>query len=53
MKTIGLTGAGGGKLALVSDLLLDVPSMSTPRIQELHMPIYHFICQQVEEYSTK
>lgn len=53
MKTIGLTGAGGGRLASVSDLLLDVPSMSTPRIQELHMPIYHFICQQVEEFSIK
>lgn len=51
MKTIGLTGYGGGKLAAVSDLLLDVPSTSTPRIQELHMPIYHFICEQVEELS--
>jgi len=48
MKTIGLTGAGGGKLASVADLLLDVPSRSTPRIQELHMQIYHFICEQVE-----
>lgn len=49
MKTIGLTGAGGGKLASVADLLLDVPSRSTPRIQELHMQIYHFICEQVEK----
>jgi D-sedoheptulose 7-phosphate isomerase len=48
MKTIGLTGTGGGKLASVADLLLDVPSSSTPRIQELHMQIYHFICEQVE-----
>ena len=48
MKTIGLTGMGGGKLASVTDLLLDVPSNSTPRIQELHMPIYHFICERVE-----
>lgn len=48
MKTVGLTGAGGGKLASLTDLLLDVPSSSTPRIQELHMQIYHFICEQVE-----
>ena len=48
MKTIGLTGAGGGKLASVADILIDVPSKSTPRIQELHMQIYHFICEQVE-----
>ena len=53
MRTISLTGAGGGKLALVSDLLLDVPSVSTPRIQELHMPIYHFICEQVEASNSK
>jgi D-sedoheptulose 7-phosphate isomerase len=48
MKTIGLTGSGGGKLALLADHLIDVPSRSTPRIQELHMQIYHFICEQVE-----
>ena len=48
MKTLGLTGSGGGKLALETDLLIDVPSKSTPRIQELHMQIYHFICEQVE-----
>jgi D-sedoheptulose 7-phosphate isomerase len=48
MKTIGFTGEGGGKLASVADLLIDVPSLNTPRIQELHMPMYHFICEQVE-----
>ncbi|WP_445772201.1 D-sedoheptulose-7-phosphate isomerase [Rheinheimera sp.] len=48
MKTIALTGQGGGKLALFADLLIDVPSKATPRIQEIHLPIYHYICQQVE-----
>lgn len=48
MKTIALTGQGGGKLAAVADLLIDVPSRSTPRIQELHLPIYHYLCEQVE-----
>lgn len=48
MKTIALTGQGGGKLAAVADLLIDVPSLSTPRIQELHLPIYHYLCEQVE-----
>ena len=32
----------------VADLLISVPSKSTPRIQELHLPIYHFVCEQVE-----
>lgn len=48
MKTIGLTGVGGGKMAALCDVLLDVPSGETPRIQEMHIVIYHFICEQVE-----
>jgi len=48
MNTIGLTGAGGGKMAALCDVLLDVPSDITPRIQEMHIVIYHFICEQIE-----
>lgn len=48
MITIGMTGKGGGKLAPITDILLDVPSNITPRVQELHLPIYHYICEQVE-----
>jgi D-sedoheptulose 7-phosphate isomerase len=48
MVTVGMTGEGGGRLASVSDVLLDVPSNITPRVQELHLPIYHYICEQVE-----
>ena len=48
MRTLALTGQGGGKLASCADLLIDVPSRSTPRIQELHQPIYHYLCEQVE-----
>ncbi|MBL0125315.1 MAG: D-sedoheptulose 7-phosphate isomerase [Betaproteobacteria bacterium] len=48
MKTIGLTGAGGGKMAPLCDVLLDVPSRETPRIQEMHVVLYHFMCEQVE-----
>jgi D-sedoheptulose 7-phosphate isomerase len=52
MKTIALTGRGGGKCAAVADVLLDVPSDSTPRIQEAHMVIYHTICELVEAAFT-
>lgn len=48
MKTIAFTGMGGGKLAGLSDILLDVPSRSTPLIQQAHICLYHFICEQVE-----
>ena len=49
MTTIGLTGRDGGTLSDFSDILINVPSNSTPRIQELHLPIYHYICEQIEE----
>lgn len=48
MYTIALTGAGGGKLKGIVDILIDVPSTSTPRIQEAHLCLYHYICQEVE-----
>jgi D-sedoheptulose 7-phosphate isomerase len=49
ITTIGMTGQGGGKLAALSDHLIDIPSKNTPRIQEAHMLLGHIICQLVEE----
>jgi D-sedoheptulose 7-phosphate isomerase len=48
MKTIGMTGNGGGSINNCSDLLIAAPADETPRIQELHLPIYHYICEKVE-----
>lgn len=48
LKTIALTGKGGGRLAKVSDLSIIAPGTVTPDIQELHQPIYHAICREVE-----
>ena len=47
--TIGLTGSSGGELKVHSDILINVPSFDTPRIQESHIMIGHIICQIVEE----
>lgn len=49
MITIGMTGETGGKMKGLSDILLNVPSTDTPRIQECHILIGHIICQQCEE----
>lgn len=49
MQVIGMTGAGGGKLAGHCTVLLNVPSGDTPRIQESHILIGHMLCQIVEE----
>ncbi len=49
MHTIGFTGEEGGNLKAVSDILLNVPSNDTPRIQESHILLGHIICELVEE----
>ena len=46
--TIGLTGNSGGKMGILSNCLINVPSMDTPRIQEAHIMIGHIICELVE-----
>lgn len=46
--TIALTGKNDGGLAEVSDHIINVPSLSTPRIQEAHILIGHIICASVE-----
>jgi D-sedoheptulose 7-phosphate isomerase len=52
--TIGFTGASGGEMKNVCQILLNVPSDDTPRIQESHIMIGHIICQLVEEnYFTQ
>ena len=48
LKTIGLTGAGGGPMAQLCDVLLAVPLQETARIQEVHLVTYHAICAAVE-----
>ena len=48
MHTIALTGRDGGRLKALSDIAIIVPAGSTPEIQELHLPVYHYICEAVE-----
>lgn len=49
MKTIGMTGSKGGKLASVCDVTIKAPSDETYRVQEYHLPVYHTLCAMVEE----
>lgn len=50
IKIIGLTGADGGELAGVSDVVIKVPERETYRIQELHLPVYHCLCLMLEDH---
>jgi len=49
MKIIGLTGEGGGKLSTVADVTVRVPEKETYKVQEYHLPVYHYLCAKVEE----
>ncbi len=49
VRTIALTGAGGGAIADMADLCIAVPAEQTARIQETHITIGHALCELVEE----
>ena len=49
MKVIGLTGANGGELAQVADVVVKVSEYETYMIQELHLPVYHCWCLMLED----
>lgn len=46
--TVGFTGTTGGKMAGLCDILINVPSDDTPRIQESHIMLGHIACELVE-----
>ena len=46
---IGMTGETGGAMKNLSDILINIPSTDTPRIQECHITIGHIICELVEK----
>lgn len=48
VKVIALTGKSGGRLFDSCDVLLNVPSNDTPRIQESHILMGHILCENIE-----
>ena len=50
LKVIGLTGASGGKLKDIADICICVPETETFKIQELHLPVYHYLCAETEAH---
>ena len=48
VKIIAMTGETGGTMKYMADILLNVASQDTPRIQESHIMIGHIICELVE-----
>jgi len=49
IPVIGLTGQGGGKMAELCEICIQVPSKDTPRVQEVHILIGHILCDHIEQ----
>ena len=50
IKTIALTGKNESKLSGLCDVTIKAPETETYKIQELHLPVYHYLCAEVEKY---
>jgi D-sedoheptulose 7-phosphate isomerase len=53
LKSIALTGRSGGDLAALADVAIKVPSDNITEIQELHLPVYHWLSTELEETFFK
>ena len=53
MQVISITGENGGKLKNLSDVCINIPENETYLVQELTLPIYHYICLEIEKKFFK
>ena len=53
VKTLSLTGRNESKLSDISDVAICVPETETYKVQELHLPVYHYLCAEVEKEMFK
>ncbi len=49
-KTLAMTGKKESKLSEICDVTIKVPETETYKIQEYHLPVYHYLCQKTEEH---
>ena len=50
MTVLALTGKKGGALKDIADITIAVPESETFKVQELHLPVYHYLCAKVEAH---
>ena len=48
MRVLAFTGKKDSKLSEICDITIKAPECETYKIQELHLPIYHYLCAEVE-----
>lgn len=49
LRVLALTGERDSKLSELSDVTVRVPATDTYRVQEYHLPVYHYLCAAVEK----
>ena len=49
LKTLALTGSAESDLSMLCDVTIRVPEQETFKVQELHLPVYHYLCAALEE----
>ena len=50
LETVALTGKNGGTLSEICDVTICVPETEAYKVQELHLPVYHYLCAEVEKH---
>ncbi|MBQ2613928.1 MAG: SIS domain-containing protein [Clostridia bacterium] len=50
MTVIALVGEKDCKLDKIADVVIHAPKSETFQVQELHLPIYHYLCAACEEH---
>ena len=53
VKVLSLTGEKESRLSQLSDCTVKVPDTETFKVQEYHLPVYHFLCSMTEKYFFK
>ena len=48
-KTLALTGQKQSALSELCDITIRVPATETYQVQEYHLPVYHYLCAEVEK----
>lgn len=49
VKVLSMTGAKKSKLSEISDCTIKVPETETYKVQEYHLPVYHYLCAMTEK----
>lgn len=53
VATVGLTGARECKMDGLCTGVIHAPATETYQVQEYHLPIYHYLCAELERYSVE